>query len=322
MTLAPRRTCDTNTAAHVAPDPLVEHLDQEPPPLRRGDGPLGHQAAVLDVQRSLCVVGSAAQVRLVDRGRGGALDDGDELDETCTQRRRGRTGRPRGRGPALAAFTVHSTFDVDAVALEQVPALQHLVGGRAGPACRLGSTSCMLAGRPSDSPRGTDAPRTARTTRRQQGPVGLDGVLDRLSRVRRRPGPVRSPARKKSTPSSVGSPPCHAIVTAGGRGLGLDHLAHVGSQHVVAHPEAVAGVEPLLRQEEAVRRSPGCRSDPSASPAHAHAPVPWPAACSATTDRCPSRASPPARPGPPHLLPRHSPLQYRPSSPPYSGSWS
>ncbi len=56
---------------------------------------------------------------------------------------------------------------------------------------------------------------------------------------------------KKSSPIKVGSPPCQAMAHFGSL-LGFQQLADVGFEQLIRHAEAAAGVQHLLRQEEAV----------------------------------------------------------------------
>ncbi len=83
------------------------------------------------------------------------------------------------------------------------------------------------------------------------GAVGLHRPLDPLA-VGQALGDELGRPRKKSTPISVGSPPCQATVTGLAR-LGFDQLLEIADQHLVGHPELGAGVELLLGQVEAVR---------------------------------------------------------------------
>ena len=84
----------------------------------------------------------------------------------------------------------------------------------------------------------------------QQGPVGLDGVLERLAGAAGLLGQGHGPPEEVDAHEGGLAPlPGHRHLAVG---LGGDVLAEVGRQHVVGHAEPVAGVERLLGQEEAV----------------------------------------------------------------------
>ena len=68
-------------AAHVASDPLLEDVDEEAAPLLGRDRARGDEVARLRVQRSTLDVAAPARLGDLDELGGGALDDGDELDE-------------------------------------------------------------------------------------------------------------------------------------------------------------------------------------------------------------------------------------------------
>ena len=94
----------------------------------------------------------------------------------------------------------------------------------------------------------------------ERGPLLVEQRRRSSGSCRRRAAPAagsRSASsterRKNSTPISVGSPPCQAIVTSRHARVRLDQLPHVRLEQVVRHPEARARVEHLLREEEAVR---------------------------------------------------------------------
>ena len=84
----------------------------------------------------------------------------------------------------------------------------------------------------------------------EQRPVRLDGVLDLLGRPAVPLDERHGAAEEVHTHQrGLAALPRHGH---GAVGLAVEQLAHVGLEQLVGHPEPVAGVQRLLRQEEAV----------------------------------------------------------------------
>ena len=180
-----------------------------------------------------------------------ALDDRDELDEARTE--------------LVAEVAIHLER---VVGVGRVHRAQHVEVDAVLLQRRAARITSSNVGRPPlvDAVRVVQRPRavnaetdeevvlargTRTTASSSQRAVGLDRVLDRAARLTILLDVAPSTRRKKSSPMSVGSPPCQAIVDLRVR-LGLEQLADVGLEDVVGHPEPAARIQHLLRQEEAV----------------------------------------------------------------------
>ncbi len=119
------------------------------------------------------------------------------------------------------------------------------------PPCRGGRRRAARAGRPGSGPRGSRSRGGTRTTRHRAG-RRWSGACSRCAcPARAYFFSTATARRKKSSPMSVGSPPCQAMVTSGHL-VRLDGLADVALHHLVGHAERAVRVQLLLLQEEAV----------------------------------------------------------------------
>ena len=236
---------------HVAPDPLLEDVDQELPVLRAAHGTSGDEAAGLRVQGALPAAGPVAPslVGGVEGLLGGALDDGDELDPL---------------GPELVA---EEAVDLPAALLvrgvdraEDVEG--HVVGAQVAPALHDPVEGALAA--PVEPVGVVQLARPVHAQAHQevvlleegapvvveQDPVGLEGLLHDLSRPAvlldqlDGAGEEGEPHERRLAPL-----PGHRHL---GCPVGLEQLADVGLEGGLGHPLLVAGVQRILGQEEAV----------------------------------------------------------------------
>ena len=179
-----------------------------------------------------------------------ALDDGDELDE------------PGAQVVSEVAIDlqwmvlvrrVHRAQDVElhVVLGEQLEAPQHPLGRGVSPL--VDPVAVMELRRPVDA----DADQEAMLGEQlapgivQQRAVGLDGVLDLLARPAVPLGQLDRPA-KELHPHERGLAALPRDRDLRSRGVGLEELAHVALEQLIRHSKAIAGIERLLGQEEAV----------------------------------------------------------------------
>ena len=198
--------------ADVAAHPLVEDVDQEAAVLLAGHRAVGHELALLHVERPVAPRRprhGPVRVRLGD-----PLDDRDELDE------------------AGAALVAEEAVDLAAVVgvrgvdrrqrvpvdlrVAQVAEPAHHLVERAL-AALVHAVGVVQLARPVD--RDADEEVVLAEERRpllvEQRAVRLDRVRGPLARAAGSCSASSTERRKKSTPISVGSPPCQAIVTSG-----------------------------------------------------------------------------------------------------------
>ena len=218
--------------AHVVAEPFVEHADEEPSPRFGVDGAFGDPVALLE---SRVVV---------------ALDDGDELDEPGAEV---VSEVAVDVGRMVLVRRVHRAQDVEfhVVLGEQLEAPQHPF--RRGVSPFVDPIAVVELGGPVDA----DADQEPMLGEQlapgivQKRAVGLDGVLDPLARPAVTLGQLERPAEELQ-PHERGLAALPRDRDLGGRGVGLEELAHVGLEQLIGHSKAIAGIERLLGQEEAV----------------------------------------------------------------------
>ena len=236
--------------ADVAADPILEHIDQEPPVLHRADRAVGDQVPLLGVERA--ALHPAAPAGVGDRQTllGRAFDDGNELDEPRAQ----LVAQERVH---LAAVVAVDRVDggqhvpVDLVAPQHIQAPHHPVERRL--AALVHAVGIVHLPRPVD--RDADQEVVLLQERAplviEQGAVRLDRVEDPLARrgvlafqLDRPPEEIQAHHR-----GLAALPGDHHLR---GPRVALEQLTDIRLLQVFGHPEPAARIQHLLGQEEAV----------------------------------------------------------------------
>ena len=217
--------------AHVTHDPLVEHRLQKGAPRSRIDGPVGDSVPFLEPRLVL------------------ALHDGNELDEPDPEV---VPEVPVDIQRAVLVGGVDRAQDVDIDVMGGKPrqTCQHPVRRRSAPLVHPVAVVEVRWAVDADAHQELVAGQQLAPFVGQQRPVGLDRVLQVLSRSADRLGRLDGPAKEVDAHQGrLAALPGHGYLAVG---LGSDVLAQVLGQQVVGHAEAVARVEGLFGQEEAV----------------------------------------------------------------------